>query len=306
MPLAPTPGQSPDKADSDGTISPEGSATPNDQAYQEEFAKRIAKFKEARLQLEQAIWEQRKIYINYSNHEDRTPSAKESFFAQRQEVRKRLDETYLAALNVCRIGANQDAATFLVTMIQHRLERDIYDASTMEGAARMIDGGARLTYLFQAAARSAMVAGDFEMAKKLFDALPDEQKDDIDGALAFYLETFRKDFEVEKAEREREAKEDRLPRVLLRTSQGDVLIELFLDSAPSTVSHFISLVEEGFYDGLDFHQVIDHLLALTGDPSGLGDGNCGKFLMDEHQNENARKGFRGSLVMAKLPQGEDW
>jgi peptidylprolyl isomerase len=303
-PIAPTADPSPDKESSVETINPQGTAVADEQAYREEFAKRIAKFNETRLQLEQAIWEQREIFIKYSNHDDRTPAAKESFFAQRQEVRKRLDETYLAALDVCRMGPDQDTATFLVTMIQHRFERDIYDASTMEGAARMIDGGAQLTYLFQAAARSAVVVGDFDMAKKLFDVIDDEQKEDIDQALAFYLESFRESFEEEKAEREKEAKEDRLPRVLLRTTQGDVLVELFLDSAPSTVSHFISLVEEGFYDGLDFYQVIDHLLALTGDPSGVGDGNCGKYIMDEHQNENAREGFRGSLVMAKLPMGD--
>ncbi len=268
------------------------------------MARRIAKFKEAREKLEQAIWEQRVIFIHYSNHEERTPEAKKSFLDQRQVVRKLLDETYDAALDVCRIGTDEEAATFLVTIIQHRLERDMYDESTMEGAARMIDGGLRFTYLFQAAARSAIVAGDFDMAKKLLDAIDEEQKEEIDRALSFHLETYREQFESEKIEREKEAKEDRLPRVLLKTSQGDVLVELFIDNAPSTVSHFISLVEDGFYDGLDFYQVIDHLLALTGDPTGAGSGNCGKYLLDEHQNGNAREGFRGSLVMAKLPIGD--
>jgi len=64
------------------------------------------------------------------------------------------------------------------------------------------------------------------------------------------------------------------------------------------------LVEEGFYDGLDFFQVIDHTFALTGDPSGLGNGNSGKFIRDEHEREDARMAFRGSLVMAKVPQGD--
>jgi peptidylprolyl isomerase len=82
------------------------------------------------------------------------------------------------------------------------------------------------------------------------------------------------------------------------------VLELFLDQAPSTVSNFIRLVEERFYDELDFYQVIDHLLALTGDRSGDGTGNSGKFLVDEHEREDARNAFRGSLVMAKIPIGE--
>jgi peptidylprolyl isomerase len=71
------------------------------------------------------------------------------------------------------------------------------------------------------------------------------------------------------------------------------------------VSHFIRLVEDGFYNGLDFFQVIDHLLALTGDPGGTGTGNCGQFLRDEHGRPGARKGLRGSLVMAKIPMPDD-
>ena len=39
----------------------------------------------------------------------------------------------------------------MATMIQHRHERDIYDQSTLEGAARLIDGGSNLRYLYEAA-----------------------------------------------------------------------------------------------------------------------------------------------------------
>ena len=105
-------------------------------------------------------------------------------------------------------------------------------------------------------------------------------------------------------ERRKEDEKKELPRVLLKTTRGDAVLELFIDSAPSATSQFIRLVEEGFYDDLDFHEVVDHLLALTGDKSGDGRGNTGEFLLDEHEREDARKAFRGSLVMAKLPIGE--
>ena len=177
----------------------------------------------------------------------------------------------------------------------------------MEGAARLIDGGSQLKYLFETAARSAVVCGEFVMAKKLYDALNDEQQDEVDNRLEFNLEQYREQFEAEAIIREVEIQEDRLPRVLLKTTQGDVVVELFLDQAPSTVSNFMRLVEDGFYDGLDFYQVIDHLLALTGDPTGSGSGGFGKYLRDEHARPDARNGLRGSLVMAKLPMpgGQD-
>ena len=60
----------------------------------------------------------------------------------------------------------------------------------------------------------------------------------------------------EKPLREAEAKADDLPRVLLKTSKGDIELELFENEAPNTVANFISLVEKGFYNGLTFHRVL--------------------------------------------------
>ncbi len=108
--------------------------------------------------------------------------------------------------------------------------------------------------------------------------------------------------EPRKSHTAQEETDDRLPRVKLETTQGDVVVELFLDQAPTTVANFIRLVEEGFYDELDFYQVIDHVLALTGDPNGDGSGNSGKFIKDEHDREDSRHAFRGSLLMAKIPE----
>ena len=55
----------------------------------------------------------------------------------------------------------------------------------------------------------------------------------------------------EKAIRDAEAKADDLPRVLLKTNKGDIVIELFENQAPNTVANFISLVKKGFYNGSD-------------------------------------------------------
>lgn len=281
----------------------EGDETPVElpEGYQEELDARIERFAQKRLELEKAIADQREIFIRYANREQYSAERRRAYLDQRDKVRVLLDETYLAALEILQMGFDKEATTYMVTLIQHRHARDIYDGPTMEGAARLIDGGSKLKFMFEAAARSAVVSGEFDMAKQIYEALPDEEQDELDTRLEYSLDQLRAEYESEAALREVEIKEDRLPRVLLKTTQGDVVVELFLDQAPSTVSHFIRLVESGFYDGRDFFQVIDHLLALAGDPETMADQMNRKFLVDEHERPDSRKGLRGSLIMAKIP-----
>ncbi|GAP65714.1 peptidyl-prolyl cis-trans isomerase (rotamase) -cyclophilin family [Mizugakiibacter sediminis] len=54
------------------------------------------------------------------------------------------------------------------------------------------------------------------------------------------------------------------PRVLLRTSMGDITVELFPDRAPKTVANFLQYVRDGFYDGTVFHRVIKGYLVQGG------------------------------------------
>src|SRR5206468_11245375 len=71
------------------------------------------------------------------------------------------------------------------------------------------------------------------------------------------------DDKAPEAGKERKVKivdDKQLPQVLLETSKGDVVLELYEDNAPNTVANFISLVEKGFYDGLKFHRVIDEFM----------------------------------------------
>lgn len=57
-----------------------------------------------------------------------------------------------------------------------------------------------------------------------------------------------------------------LPQVKLTTSKGEILLELFEDDTPNTVANFVSLVEDGFYDGVKFHRVIPNFMIQCGDP----------------------------------------
>lgn len=54
------------------------------------------------------------------------------------------------------------------------------------------------------------------------------------------------------------------PRVVLSTTQGDMIIELADDRAPVTVDNFLKYVEEGFYDGTIFHRVIEGFMIQGG------------------------------------------
>lgn len=67
----------------------------------------------------------------------------------------------------------------------------------------------------------------------------------------------------------------------LETSLGTIKIKLFTNEAPATSQNFIDLINEGFYDGIIFHRVIDQFMIQGGDPTGTGMGSSGKVIPDE-------------------------
>jgi cyclophilin family peptidyl-prolyl cis-trans isomerase len=85
------------------------------------------------------------------------------------------------------------------------------------------------------------------------------------------LKGWREAWLVEQQIRKAEAERDDLPRVRLKTTRGEIELELFEDDAPNGVANFISLVESGFYDGTRCHWVTagDHVVA--GDPNSKDD-----------------------------------
>jgi peptidyl-prolyl cis-trans isomerase B (cyclophilin B) len=60
--------------------------------------------------------------------------------------------------------------------------------------------------------------------------------------------------------------------VVLKTSKGNITLELDADKAPKTVTNFVKLAQKGYYDGLIFHRVIPSFMIQGGDPSGNGTG----------------------------------
>src|SRR5690625_4452235 len=85
-------------------------------------------------------------------------------------------------------------------------------------------------------------------------------------------------------------------------SGGEVKIELYPSIAPNTVNNFISLIEDGFYDGLIFHRVIPGFMVQGGDPEGSGMGGPGYSIPGEFEEngfENNLAHTRGVLSMAR-------
>jgi len=81
----------------------------------------------------------------------------------------------------------------------------------------------------------------------------------------------------------------------MRTSEGEIALELFDADAPKTVDNFVRLAEDGFYDGVIFHRIIPRFMIQGGDPQGTGTGGPGYTFEDEI---NQHKVVRGALAMA--------
>lgn len=83
---------------------------------------------------------------------------------------------------------------------------------------------------------------------------------------------------------------------------GTIELELDADIAPITVANFAKLVNEGFYDGLTFHRIIDSFMIQGGDPEGTGMGGSsenikGEFLANGVKNTISH--VRGTISMAR-------
>lgn len=88
------------------------------------------------------------------------------------------------------------------------------------------------------------------------------------------------------------------PQVLLETTSGDILLELFPDKAPETVKNFLQYVDEGFYDNTIFHRVIPDFMIQGG---GMDAKMKEKPTHAPIRNEadNGLKNERGAIAMAR-------
>lgn len=83
---------------------------------------------------------------------------------------------------------------------------------------------------------------------------------------------------------------------------GTIYAEIDADTAPITVTNFVKLSKEKFYDGLTFHRIIDGFMIQGGDPNGDGTGGSKETIKGEFSDngvDNPLKHTRGALSMAR-------
>ena len=90
-------------------------------------------------------------------------------------------------------------------------------------------------------------------------------------------------------------------KAVMRTSLGEIHLELYPDRAPASVENFVGYAKSGFYDGTIFHRVISHFMIQGG---GFTPDMQKKGTRDPIPNEanNGLSNMRGTIAMARLPQ----
>lgn len=97
---------------------------------------------------------------------------------------------------------------------------------------------------------------------------------------------------------------------VFNTNKGTIKLELYEDLMPITTGNFIKLADEGFYDGIKFHRVIDGFMIQGGDPltkddsqqSRWGTGGPGYTIQDEFVTNPLLSNVRGTIAMANTGQ----
>jgi len=82
---------------------------------------------------------------------------------------------------------------------------------------------------------------------------------------------------------------------------GEFVVELYPDKAPLTVNSFVFLANQGYFEGVSFHRVLDGFMAQGGDPTGTGTGGPGYMF----KNENSDLKFDKPGVVAMANAGPD-
>lgn len=193
--------------------------------------------------------------------------------------------------------------TLLASFANGLYQQDRYE-DALRIAEKLIDAKFENKRIYNLAGKCAFNLCDFDKAEKHLKTA--QEGSALDGRADGYLQNIAAYKTLWKKEQEIRAKEEKdasdpakaLPRVVLKTNEGDIVLELFENEAPQTVGNFVNLIEKGFYNGVSFHRVIHEFMAQGGDPNGNGTGGPGYYIHDETDKDNRRLHFRGALSMA--------
>ncbi|MEN6458560.1 MAG: peptidylprolyl isomerase [Thermoguttaceae bacterium] len=208
-------------------------------------------------------------------------------------------------------NADKDVSDFLVKLLFQKVQRDDFEPAYEIGSLLMKHKHPELI-VANLAGVAAFTTSHFDAADEYFGLAKKkgyyENPDKRDASAGLgdhyakltpqYKQLWAKEQELRRAE----AKANDLPRILLKTTKGDIELELFENEAPNTVANFVDLVQRGFYNDVTFHRVLPGFMAQGGDPKGNGSGGPGYTIADECHRANFRRHFRGTLSMAKTAQ----
>lgn len=85
-------------------------------------------------------------------------------------------------------------------------------------------------------------------------------------------------------------------QIRITTAEGDIVFTLFDDTAPLTVSNYVYLASQGYFDGLTFHRRVEGFIVQGGDPDGTGRGGPGYDFPDELDDDRVYD--KGIVAMA--------
>jgi cyclophilin family peptidyl-prolyl cis-trans isomerase len=91
-------------------------------------------------------------------------------------------------------------------------------------------------------------------------------------------------------------------KVLMKTTKGDLVIELYPDKAPITVKNFLAYVDDKFYDGTIFHRVIKGFMIQGGGFTPEMKAKEEKRPPIKNEATNGLKNLRGTMAMARTPE----
>lgn len=277
---------------------------------------KAAEFNQAFAQWKDLLAEMRQLRADYRDAGQERKDQIVSRYEKLQQQGDALLPKLIAAAEASFVeapNASEPQAEFLLQILFEQCNSDDYEPA-FRLAKLLIDHGYgekdKVVYGFGGLA--AFSIDEFDLAEKWLTAARDgggidrlpgvPQQESLRDLAKQYLNDIpehKAAWKKEQAIREAEAKaQPPLPRVLLKTSKGDIEIELFENEAPNTVANFIALVEKKFYDGTPFHRVLPHFMAQGGDPTGTGTGGPGYAVPCECYQPDFRKHFRGSLSMA--------
>ena len=93
---------------------------------------------------------------------------------------------------------------------------------------------------------------------------------------------------------------DKNPKVIMKTSMGDITLELYMDKASVTVKNFLGYVDDKFYDGTIFHRVIKGFMIQGGGHTADMNKKPTKGAI-KNEADNGLSNKKGTIAMARMP-----